>query len=58
MNIGGGKTESLAKYYIGAASSGQVRGSKKKRGQSYVNASELPLSQEFRKDFAARAGKD
>ena len=28
MKIGGWKTESVAKYYIGATSSGQVRGSK------------------------------
>ena len=38
--------------------SGQVRGSKKKRGQSYSDASELPLSPESKKDFAASAGKD
>ena len=35
-----------------------MRGSKKKRGQSYADASELPLSPEFRNDFAACAGKD
>ena len=58
MKIGGWKTASVAKYYIGATSSGRVRGSKKKRGQSYADASELPLSPEFRKDFAACAGKD
>ena len=54
----GWKTESVAKHYIGATSSGQVRGSKKKRGQSYADASELPLTPEFRKGFAACAGKD
>ena len=58
MIIGGWKTESVAKYYIGATSSGQVRGSKKKRGQSYADASELPLSPEFRMDSEACAGKD
>ena len=58
MKIGGWKIESVAKYCIGATSSGQVRGSKKKRGQSYADASELPLSPEFRKDFVACSGKD
>ena len=58
MKIGGWKTEPVAKYYIGATSSGHVRGRKKNRGQSYADASELPLSPEFRKDFAACAGKD
>jgi len=57
MKIGGWKTESIAKYYIGATSSGKVRGGKRKRGQSYADASELPLSPEFEKDFAACAGK-
>ena len=36
MKIGGWKTKSVARYYIGATSSGQVRGSKKKRGHSYA----------------------
>ena len=58
MKNGGWKTESVAKYYIGATASGQVRGSKKKRGQSYADASDLTLSPEFRKDFAACTGKD
>ena len=40
---GGWKTESIAKYYVGAASGGQV-GSKRKYGQSYANFNELPLS--------------
>ena len=48
MKIGGWKTESVAKNYIGATSSGQLRGSKKKRGQSYADASDLPLPPEFR----------
>ena len=58
MKVGGWKIETVAKYYIGATSRGQVRGSKEKRGQSYADASELPLSFEFRKDFVACAGKD
>ena len=47
MPIGGLKTESLAKYYIGATSSGKVLGSRRTRGQSYASASELPLSPDF-----------
>ena len=58
MKIGGWKTESVAKYDVGATSSGQVWGSKKKCGQSYAVARGLPLSPEFRNDFAACAGKD
>ena len=34
MKISGWKTESIAKYYVGAVSSGKVHGSKRKRGQS------------------------
>ena len=56
--IGGWKTKSVAKYYIGATSSGKVLGSKRKRGQSYASASELPLSPESHKYFAACARKD
>ena len=37
---------------------GQVRGRKKKRGQSYADGSERPLSPEFRKGFTACAVKD
>ena len=44
MKIGGCETESVAKYYIGATSGEKVHGSKRKRGQSYATASELPLS--------------
>ena len=58
MKIGGWKTESVAKFYIGATSSEKVLGSKRKRGQSYASASELPLSPEFQEDFAACARKD
>ena len=54
--IGGWKTESVAKYYIGATSSGNGHGSKTKRGQTY--ASELPLPPKFQKYFATRARKD
>ena len=57
MQIGGWMTASLARYYIGATSSGQVQDSKRKRGQSYANASELPLSPEIENGFAACAGK-
>ena len=34
------------------------KGSKKKRGLSSADGSELPLSPEFREDVAACAGKD
>ena len=57
MKIVGRKTESIAKYYIGGTFSGQVLGSKKIRSQTFANASELPLSPEFRKNFAACAGE-
>ena len=46
MKIGCWKTEAIAKYYIGATS-GRVQGGKRERGQSYANASRLPLSPEF-----------
>ena len=58
MKIGGWKTAALAKYYIGATSSGKMRGRKRKRGQSYACASELPLSPKFQKYFASCARKD
>ena len=59
IQIGGWKTESVARYcYIGAtSSSGHMRGSKRKRRQSYADTSELPLSPKFETDFAACAGK-
>ena len=53
MKISGWKTESIAKYYVGAVSSGKVHGSKRKRGQSCASASELPLSPECQNNFAA-----
>ena len=43
MKIGGWKTESIAKYYIGATSS-RLAGSKRKCGKSCTDVSELPLS--------------
>ena len=48
MNIGSWKMESIAKHYIGATSSGQVQGRKRKSGQSYADVSELPLSSRVR----------
>lgn len=53
IEIGGWKTESIAKYYIGATSSGAVAGSKRSRAQSYAGASDLPLSPAFEAEFAA-----
>ena len=58
MKIAGWKTESVAKYYVGATSSGKVPGSKRTRGQSYASASELPLTPEFQTHFSACAPKD
>ena len=55
MEIGGWNTEAIAKYYIGATSSGQVQGGKRKPGQSYAEASWLALSPEFEKHFTACA---
>ena len=43
----------IEKYYIGAASSGQVQGSKRKCGQSYADVSELPLSPRVREIIEA-----
>ena len=48
MKIGGWKTESIAKYCIVGTSSDRVRGGKRKRGQSYADASRLPLSPELK----------
>ena len=58
MNIGGWKTESIAKYSIGDTSinSGQVQGSKRKCGQSYADVSELPLSPRVRERIEASLG--
>ena len=55
MQIRGWKTEAIAKYYNCATSGGRVQGCKRKRGQSYADASRLPLSPEFENDFAACA---
>ena len=43
INIGGRKMESIAKYYIGNTSRGEVQGSKRTCSQTY-GISELPLS--------------
>ena len=53
MKIGGWKTGSVAKYYVGATSSGKVHGSKRKCSQSYASASKLALSPELKKKIAA-----
>lgn len=55
MQIGGWKTESVAKYYIGATTSKAVQGGKRQRDGAYADASAWPLSPEFEKDFAACA---
>ena len=55
LKIGGWETETVAKYYIATTSSGRVRGGKRNHGQSYADASRLPLSPEIEKDFAACA---
>ena len=58
MKIGGWKTESIAKYSVGATSSEQVYDNKKKKlGLSYADASEPPLSLEVQKDYTACAQK-
>ena len=57
LKIGGWKTESIAKYYIGATSSEQVQGSKRKYGQSYADVSELPLSPHVRELIEATLRK-
>ena len=56
MKIGGWKTESVAKYDIGATSSENVHGNKRKHGQSYSSASDLLPSPE--KYVATCARKD
>ena len=58
MKIGGWKTDSVAKYYIGATCGENVHGSKRECRQSYAGASELSLSTEFRQHFAVCARKD
>ena len=42
INIGGWKTESTAKYYIGSTTSTRVRVSKMTRDHGYARAKELP----------------
>ena len=56
MKTGGWKTESTAYYKIGATPSGQV-GSKRKRGQSYADDSELPLPPRAREKVEAMLRK-
>ena len=58
MKLGAWETVSVANYYIGAISSGNVHGSKRERGQSYADASKLPSSPDFEKYFEACAGLD
>ena len=61
MKIGGWKTERVARYYIGAASSASATIAKRKREESsrretdgrYETTIGLPLSPAFREDFSA-----
>ena len=53
MQIGGWKTEGMARYYVGATTSKRVAGAKRQREQACANASDLPLSPKFADDFAA-----
>ena len=55
VNVGGWKTESIAKYYIATKSSGRVHGSKRKCSRSCPSAGELLLSFEFEKRFGVCA---
>ena len=55
MKIGGWKTESIAKDYIGSTTSTGVRASKRTRDHGYARANELPLSQTFESDISACA---
>ena len=57
MKIGGWKTESIAKYYIGSTRSTGVRASKRTRDHGYARANELPLSQNFESHFSVCAPK-
>ena len=57
MKIGGWRTESIAKYYIGATSSERVQGSKRKCGHSFAGVSELPLSPRVREMMEAIFGE-
>ena len=64
MKIGGWKTESVAKYYIGATSSGRVHGSKKKHAKAtltlascHCRRSLRRISQRVRERIDARLRK-
>lgn len=50
------KTETAAKSYVRATSGGNLHGRKRKRGHSYSEASDLLLSSECEKYFAACTG--
>ena len=53
MHMGGWKTKSMARYYIGSTTSTRVAGAKRQREQACADASDLPLSPTFAEDFAA-----
>ena len=57
MKIGGWKTESIAKNYIGSTTSTGVRASNRTRDHGYARANELRLCQNFESDFSACAPK-
>ena len=57
MHMGGWKTESMARYYIGSTPSTRVAGAKRQREQACADASDLPLSPAFAEDFAACSPK-
>ena len=57
MHMGGWKTESMARYYIGPTTSTRVGGAKRQRDQACADASDLPLSPAFAEDFAACSPK-
>ena len=57
MHMGGRKTESITRYYIGSKTSTRVAGATRQREQACADASDLPLSPAFAEDFAARSPK-
>ena len=57
MHMGGWKTESMARYYIGSTTSTRVAGAKRQRPQACADAFDLPLSPAFAEDFAACSPK-
>ena len=57
MHMGGWKTESMARYYIGSTTSTRPAGAKRQREQACADASDLPLSPAFAEDFAACSPK-